>query len=134
MTFFFRSDKILNCYIILICLCIIYKLNFKGHPRLVHALSALYSKLINRKIDPMNEILVTSGAYEALYSTIQGYVYSHFQCIYSICSSCHLHRMAISLGMLMKVMKLLLLNHFLIAMNRWLSRLAVFHVSFHFVW
>lgn len=34
---------------------------FKGHPRLVHALSALYSKLINRKIDPFNEILVTSG-------------------------------------------------------------------------
>lgn len=48
--------------------------HIKGHPRLVHALSALYSKLVDRKIDPFNEILVTSGAYEALYSTIQGYV------------------------------------------------------------
>lgn len=47
---------------------------FKGHPRLVQALSALYSKLIGRKIDPFNEVLVTSGAYEALYTAIQGYV------------------------------------------------------------
>ncbi|CAI6356092.1 unnamed protein product [Macrosiphum euphorbiae] len=42
-----------------------------GHVRLVNALSKLYSSLINRKIDPLNEILVTVGAYEALFCTIQ---------------------------------------------------------------
>lgn len=46
----------------------------QGHTRLVQALSVLYSKLIDRKIDPFNEILVTSGAYEALYTAIQGFV------------------------------------------------------------
>ncbi|KAK5650182.1 hypothetical protein RI129_001211 [Pyrocoelia pectoralis] len=45
-----------------------------GHIRLVNALSKLYSPLINREIDPQNEILVTSGAYEALFSTIMGHV------------------------------------------------------------
>ncbi|XP_026323345.1 kynurenine--oxoglutarate transaminase 3 [Hyposmocoma kahamanoa] len=44
-----------------------------GHPRLVQALSKVYSPRIGREIDPMNEILVTSGAYEALYSAILGH-------------------------------------------------------------
>lgn len=34
----------------------------------------MYSKLVGRKIDPFSEILVTSGAYEALYAVIQGHV------------------------------------------------------------
>lgn len=34
----------------------------------------MYTKLIGREIDPFSEILVTSGAYEALYSMIQGHV------------------------------------------------------------
>ncbi|CAH1733132.1 kynurenine aminotransferase-like isoform X1 [Aphis gossypii] len=42
-----------------------------GHIRLVKALSKLYSSLINREIDPLNEILITVGAYEALFCTIQ---------------------------------------------------------------
>lgn len=46
----------------------------QGHPRLVTALSNLYSQLIGRKIDPQTEILVTSGAYEALFATIIGHV------------------------------------------------------------
>lgn len=66
----------------------------------MHALSALYSKLVDRKIDPLNEILVTSGAYEALYSTIQGYVNVVCPII-----KCHLHSMAILIGMSMKAMK-----------------------------
>ncbi|GLV41106.1 Kynurenine aminotransferase [Carabus blaptoides fortunei] len=45
-----------------------------GHPRLINALSKLYSKLIGREINPQTEILVTSGAYEALFSTIVGHV------------------------------------------------------------
>ncbi|CAK1548113.1 unnamed protein product [Leptosia nina] len=45
-----------------------------GHPRLVQNLSKVYSPLINRQLDPMNEILVTNGAYEALFSAILGHV------------------------------------------------------------
>lgn len=37
-------------------------------------LSALYSQLIGRKIDPFNELLITSGAFEALSVSIQGHV------------------------------------------------------------
>lgn len=33
----------------------------------------MYSKLLNRTLDPQNEILVTVGAYEALYATLQGH-------------------------------------------------------------
>ncbi|XP_056647588.1 kynurenine aminotransferase-like isoform X2 [Diorhabda sublineata] len=44
-----------------------------GHPRLVRALSKLYSKLIGREINEKTEILTTSGAYEALFSTISGH-------------------------------------------------------------
>lgn len=40
----------------------------------MEALSTLYTKLVGRKIDPFSEILVTTGAYEALYSIIQGHV------------------------------------------------------------
>ncbi|CAB3221695.1 unnamed protein product [Arctia plantaginis] len=45
-----------------------------GHPKLVQSIGKLYSPLISRDLDPQNEILVTVGAYEALYSAILGYV------------------------------------------------------------
>merc|ERR1719411_1479978 len=47
-----------------------------GHPRLVFALSELYTKLLNRPspLDPMKEVLVTDGAYEALFTAILGHV------------------------------------------------------------
>lgn len=45
-----------------------------GHPRLVQALAKLYGGYINRAINPMTEVLVTVGAYEALYCAIQGHV------------------------------------------------------------
>lgn len=48
-------------------------LMLQGHPRLVNAIAKFYSKLINRDLDPNKEVLVTSGAYEALYSTLQGH-------------------------------------------------------------
>ncbi|XP_031778990.1 kynurenine--oxoglutarate transaminase 3 isoform X2 [Nasonia vitripennis] len=44
-----------------------------GHPRLINAIAKLYSKVLNRTLDANNEILVTSGAYEALYATLQGH-------------------------------------------------------------
>ncbi|KAK9702742.1 Aminotransferase class I and II [Popillia japonica] len=45
-----------------------------GHPRLVTALAQMYSQLIGKKIDPQTEILVTAGAYGALYSSILGHI------------------------------------------------------------
>lgn len=45
-----------------------------GHPRLVKALSQVYSPLFGREIDPMAEIVVTTGATEAIFATIQGLI------------------------------------------------------------
>jgi len=47
-----------------------------GHPRLVNVLSELYTKLLDRpsSLDPMKEVLVTDGAYEALFTAILGHV------------------------------------------------------------
>ncbi len=45
-----------------------------GHPRLVQALSATYSPLFGRMLDPMTEIVVTVGATEGIFATIQALV------------------------------------------------------------
>ncbi|XP_037051975.1 kynurenine--oxoglutarate transaminase 3 [Bradysia coprophila] len=45
-----------------------------GHLRLVQAISKLYTKLVQRPVDAQNEVLITCGAYEALYSAILGHV------------------------------------------------------------
>lgn len=45
-----------------------------GHPRLVQAISGLYSKLTNQNIDPKKEVLVTIGAYESIYCIINAYI------------------------------------------------------------
>ncbi|XP_077528444.1 kynurenine aminotransferase-like isoform X3 [Haemaphysalis longicornis] len=45
-----------------------------GHPRLVQALSRLYSGLIGRGLDPGKELLITVGAQEALYCSFQAFV------------------------------------------------------------
>ncbi|XP_022644470.1 kynurenine--oxoglutarate transaminase 3-like isoform X2 [Varroa jacobsoni] len=45
-----------------------------GVPRLVNALSALYSKLTEHEVNPNTEVLVTVGAYEALFCVFMGYV------------------------------------------------------------
>lgn len=47
-----------------------------GHPRLVNAIAKLYTKLLdnNHEIDPNTEVLVTDGAYEALFTAIMGHV------------------------------------------------------------
>lgn len=42
--------------------------------RLVQAIGKLYSKLLQRELNPLSEIIITSGAYEALYSAIMGHV------------------------------------------------------------
>lgn len=45
-----------------------------GHPRLVNALSKFYSNITSRDIDPKKQILVTVGAYEALFTSITAFV------------------------------------------------------------
>jgi len=45
-----------------------------GHPRLVKAIAHVYSPLFGRELDPMNEIVVTTGATEAIFATMQGLV------------------------------------------------------------
>ncbi|EDO34101.1 predicted protein [Nematostella vectensis] len=46
----------------------------EGHPRLVNALAAMYTKLQGREINALTEILVTVGAYESLYCTFQAII------------------------------------------------------------
>ncbi|PAV55754.1 hypothetical protein WR25_03814 [Diploscapter pachys] len=45
-----------------------------GHARLVNVLAKLYGDVYGVKIDPMNEILVTVGAYMALYYAFNGWI------------------------------------------------------------
>ena len=52
-----------------------FYLQLQGHPRLVNAFSKLYSKLLKRDLDAENEVIITVGAYEALFVTIQGHTH-----------------------------------------------------------
>lgn len=45
-----------------------------GHPRLVSALSKLYSPLIGQKLDPNTNVSVSVGAYGALFCAVQGLI------------------------------------------------------------
>ena len=46
----------------------------QGHPRLVNALAKLYSPILGRDLDPMEEVVVTVGAYGSLFCTVQGFI------------------------------------------------------------
>ena len=46
----------------------------QGHPRLVKALAKVYSPLLKQELDPLTEVLVSVGAYGALFCIIQGMV------------------------------------------------------------
>ncbi|XP_074546601.1 kynurenine--oxoglutarate transaminase 1-like [Halichoeres trimaculatus] len=45
-----------------------------GHPRLVNTLSKFFSRIVGHEIDPFEDILVTVGAYQALFSAFQALV------------------------------------------------------------
>lgn len=45
-----------------------------GHPRLVNAISKLYSQLLNRHVDPQKEVLVTIGAYESIFCIFNAFI------------------------------------------------------------
>ncbi len=45
-----------------------------GQPRLVQALAQLYGPLFGRELDPMTEIVVTDGATEGIFATVQALV------------------------------------------------------------
>ncbi|CAF1336863.1 unnamed protein product [Didymodactylos carnosus] len=45
-----------------------------GHRRLVNAIAQVYSKYFFRELDPLNQILVTSGAYPSLFNAINGFL------------------------------------------------------------
>jgi kynurenine--oxoglutarate transaminase/cysteine-S-conjugate beta-lyase/glutamine--phenylpyruvate transaminase len=45
-----------------------------GHTRLVSAIAKLYSQLIDREIKSQTEVLITLGAFGALFSSINGHV------------------------------------------------------------
>lgn len=47
---------------------------YGGHLRLVQALSQVYSPLFQRELDPMDEIVVTVGATEGIFATIQALI------------------------------------------------------------
>ena len=52
----------------------LYTALLKGHPRLVQAISAVYSPRFGRSIDPMNEVLPSPGAIGSLYYATQGLI------------------------------------------------------------
>ncbi|UJR30164.1 hypothetical protein I4U23_017704 [Adineta vaga] len=45
-----------------------------GHRRLVEGIANVYSPFFNRKIDPLNEILITGGAYPSLFNAFHGFL------------------------------------------------------------
>lgn len=46
-----------------------------GHPRLVQAIAKLYSPLVQQPLNPNTQVLVTVGAYEALFCAINAFVH-----------------------------------------------------------
>ncbi|XP_047228113.1 kynurenine--oxoglutarate transaminase 1 [Girardinichthys multiradiatus] len=45
-----------------------------GHPRLVKSLAKFFSRIVGREIDPLEDILVTVGAYQALFCAFQALI------------------------------------------------------------
>lgn len=46
----------------------------QGHPPLVKSLAKFFSRIVGHEIDPFEDVLVTVGAYQALFSACQAVV------------------------------------------------------------
>lgn len=46
----------------------------QGHPLLVKMLAKFFGRIMGREVDPMEDVLVTVGAYEALFCAFQALV------------------------------------------------------------
>lgn len=46
----------------------------QGHPPLVKILAQFFGKLLGRDLDPMTNVMVTVGAYQALFCCFQAFV------------------------------------------------------------
>lgn len=46
----------------------------QGHPRLVKAVAQLYEKFLGREIDPLNEVMITIGAYGSLFNSFCSFI------------------------------------------------------------
>lgn len=46
----------------------------QGHPRLVKNLAKFFGRIVGREIDPLEDVLVTVGAYQALFCAFQALV------------------------------------------------------------
>lgn len=49
-------------------------LSAQGHPRLVKNLAKFFSGMMGHEIDPLDNVLVTVGAYQALFCAFQALV------------------------------------------------------------
>uniref|UniRef100_A0A8C3A4H0 Kynurenine aminotransferase 1 n=1 Tax=Cyclopterus lumpus TaxID=8103 RepID=A0A8C3A4H0_CYCLU len=45
-----------------------------GHPPLVHILAKFFGRIVGREIDPLEDVLVTVGAYQALFCAFQALI------------------------------------------------------------
>ena len=45
-----------------------------GHLRLVNGIANCYGKFLNRNINPLNEVLITCGAYGSLFNSLNGLI------------------------------------------------------------
>lgn len=46
----------------------------QGHPHLVNSLATFFSRLVGHEINPLEDILITVGAYQALFCAFQALV------------------------------------------------------------
>jgi kynurenine--oxoglutarate transaminase/cysteine-S-conjugate beta-lyase/glutamine--phenylpyruvate transaminase len=53
---------------------IIKEMIFKGHQRLINGIANVYSKFLEREIDPLTNVLVTNGAYGSLFNAISSFL------------------------------------------------------------
>lgn len=49
--------------------------DLQGHPPLVKIIAKIFGRILGHEIDAMEEVLITMGAYQAVFCAIQALVY-----------------------------------------------------------